>query len=292
MASKELFEQIISSYTNDEIIHICQNLNKAYNVYDSEEIRWRKIAYCLFKTSEAEIDVLRRSILSNEFINNLFLKYYVCERVVKYYLIRKLLGLTNDIVAFEMAIGDSRIDVCRINGGSYAYEIKTEYDSFDRLSSQMNDYMKAFEKVYVVIPRSRVMDIQSFIPLECGIITYRQTENHGLIFSNFRRSKKHQCDINICLSSLSSNDLSEILKLAGLKYKGANKEDKLKTLVDYSENHSVWHHYRMMLKEKYRSNWQFIKDHFSEIIPIDIQNFFSTSINPSLLYNKTQKERS
>ena len=34
----------------------------------------------------------------------------------------------------------SRIDICRINGKLCAYEIKTEYDNYDRLSTQMNDY--------------------------------------------------------------------------------------------------------------------------------------------------------
>lgn len=290
MTYQVLFDSIITNYSSEELLHICQGLNKNYNIFDPENVRWRKIAYNFFKSSQSEINTLRATVLSNQFINDLFLKFYVCERVVKYYLIKKLLNLTNDIVAFEMAIGDSRIDVCRINGGSYAYEIKTEYDSFDRLSSQMNDYMKAFEKVYVVVPKSRAVEVRSFIPSDCGIISYRQVSDNSLVFSYYKHSEKNQCDIKTCLSSLSSNDLSELLKLTKLESKGS-KEEKLKVIVSYSEHHSIWPAYRKMLKEKYRTNWQFLIDHFEEIVPIDIQSFFSTNMSPSLLYEE-KKEHS
>ena len=290
MGYNELFASIASQYTAEELEHICKGLNKIYNIYDTEETRWAKIAYHLFRTGENEIAAIRNDILSNQFISDLFLKYYICERVVKYFLIQNLLEMDDDIVAFEMAVGESRIDVCRINGGSFAYEIKTQYDSYERLSSQMNDYMKAFEKVYVVVPRSRVKDVQPLIPTGCGIISYRQVSNNELVFSYFKRSEKNQCNISFCLSSLSSSDLSILLKLAGLKNTGS-KDEKLKALIDYSEKHSIYHYYRKLLKEKYRPNWQFLRDHFDDIIPIDIQNFFSNKINPSLLY-ETQKEHS
>ena len=79
---------------------------------------------------------------------------------------------SNHIVAFEMVIGESRIDICRINGQSYAYEIKTQYDTFDRLGTQMRDYLKTFEKVYVIVPSNRVSDVRSIFqsPVESFLI--------------------------------------------------------------------------------------------------------------------------
>lgn len=288
MNYQELFIKITSQYTREELEHICMGLNKSYNIFDPENIRWKKIAYHFYKTEEEEICTLMNTELSNRFINDLLLRFYICERVVKYYLIKKMLRLKEDIVAFEMSIGDSRIDVCRINGRSYAYEIKTQYDSFERLSGQMTDYMKAFERVYVVVPRSKVSDIQTYIPAGCGIISYRQSDNHELVFSYNRRGQKNKCDINLCISSLSSSDLSEFLKLVGLKNKGI-KNEKLKTVLSFSEHHNILPVYRRLLKEKYKTNWQFIKTHFEDILPIDVQSFFSTYIEPSLLY-ETQKE--
>ena len=288
MNYQEAFAMITSQYTREELEHICMGLNKSYNIFEPENIRWKKIAYHFFRTEEKEICTLMKTVLSNRFINDLMLKFYICERVVKYFLIKNMLRLTNDIVAFEMSIGDSRIDVCRINGGSYAYEIKTQYDSFERLSGQMTDYMKAFERVYVVIPRSKVIDIQAHIPKGCGIITYRQSAHHELVFSYYRRSNKNKCDVKLCISSLSSSDLSEFLKLAGLKNYGS-KEEKLKTILSFSEHYNILPIYRRLLKEKYKTNWQFLKEHFEQILPIDVQSFFSAYIEPSLLY-ETQKE--
>lgn len=279
----KLFSEIVSQYSAEELTQICKGLNKAYNIYDPEDVRWKKVSYYLFRTSESAIAALREVVLSNKFISDLFLEYYVCERVVKYFLIQSLLELTNDIVAFEMTVGGSRVDICRINGGSYAYEIKTEYDSFERLATQMNDYIKAFEKVYVVVPHSRELEIQPFIPAGCGIISYRQSHNKKLVFSYRRRSEKNECDVDACISSLSSNELSDFLKLLKLGDRDS-KEKKLNVILDYSAHNNIWPTYRRLLKTKYKTNWQFLKDHFDEIIPIDIQSFFSTNMDPSLLY--------
>lgn len=50
----------------------------------------------------------------------------------------------------EMPVGRSIADVVIVNGTSTAYEIKSEYDSPRRILSQTDDYLKVFDKVYVV----------------------------------------------------------------------------------------------------------------------------------------------
>ena len=50
----------------------------------------------------------------------------------------------------ELPVGRSIVDVAIFNGTSTAYEIKTEFDSNRRLVTQTPDYLKAFERVYVV----------------------------------------------------------------------------------------------------------------------------------------------
>lgn len=53
-------------------------------------------------------------------------------------------------LAMELGVASSIADVVVFNGTSTAYEIKTEYDSHRRLSTQTADYLRAFDKVYVV----------------------------------------------------------------------------------------------------------------------------------------------
>ena len=50
----------------------------------------------------------------------------------------------------ELGVGRSIVDVAIANGTSTAYEIKTEFDTSKRLKSQTSDYLKVFDKVYVV----------------------------------------------------------------------------------------------------------------------------------------------
>lgn len=50
----------------------------------------------------------------------------------------------------EFKIGNSVADILLLNGTSTVYEIKTELDYPDKLRKQIEDYQKAFSKIYLV----------------------------------------------------------------------------------------------------------------------------------------------
>ena len=54
----------------------------------------------------------------------------------------------------EIPIAQSIADFILINGKAVVYEIKTEFDNFDRLESQITAYFKAFDNVCVVTAES------------------------------------------------------------------------------------------------------------------------------------------
>ena len=280
-----MYDEIINAYEENEIIQICKYLNKEYNIYEPDEVRWRKIKYAFFKTSEQTICKLQNETFSNEFISKLLLKYYACERVVKYHFIKYLKDAIHDIVAFEMSIGDSRIDICRINGKLCAYEIKTSYDNYDRLESQMKDYFCAFEKVYIIVPIQNVDVVKAYVPSQCGIITYRLDKNDNMVFAYKRSAQENKCDIGFCLNSLSANDLIKILKLLNIKpFK--TKNENLKLLLSISKDKNIWSIYKLFLKNKYKEQWNYLRNNFEKILPIDCQSFFASKMNPDLLYEK------
>lgn len=280
---KSFLTQFASEYSKKELISICKQLNKKYNIYDTEEVRWNVISHAFYRTEGIYIEELKQTVLSNKLINDLLLNYYPCERVIKYYLIEHLMHYKDDIVAFEMSVGGSRVDICRINGGLYAYEIKTEYDSYDRLQDQMSDYLKYFEKVYVVVPKRNADLVCAYIPKECGIITYRFSNSNCIVFDYHRKSIKHKCDIDLCLRNLSSQDLSVLLKISGNQDK-QDKQSKINFIIQNMTNTKKELLYKKVLKTKYYDNWMFIVDNFAEILPIDVQSFFSSTMNPSILY--------
>lgn len=279
-----MYDDVLKDYSDDEIKQICKHLNRDYNIYDPDVVRWNKIRPLLYKTNSRLIDKLHKESFSNEFTNYLLLKYYACERVIKYYFIKKICNAKNDIVAFEMSIGDSRVDICRANGKLCAYEIKTEYDNYKRIGTQMRDYSRAFEYVFVIVPNKNKFSVKKVIPENCGIIVYRNDNEKGLVFSYSRSAKKNKCDISFCLENLSNNDLKSIVKrLNEVPYK--SRKDNLNLLNTIAKEKNIWSVYKAFIKNKYKRQWYYLKDNMDRILPIDCQSFFSASVNPSVLYD-------
>ena len=63
----------------------------------------------------------------------------------------------------EFKVAGSIADTVIINGTSTVYEIKTELDSPDKLEKQIQDYKKAFAKIYLVTHHSLVYKYLSLI---------------------------------------------------------------------------------------------------------------------------------
>lgn len=70
----------------------------------------------------------------------------------------------------ELPVGGSIVDVAVFNGTSTAYEIKTELDSDKRLASQAPDYLKAFDRVFVVTHPSLVARYMAAVESQVGVL--------------------------------------------------------------------------------------------------------------------------
>ncbi|AQR68242.1 hypothetical protein BZG29_07625 [Janthinobacterium sp. LM6] len=70
----------------------------------------------------------------------------------------------------ELGVGSSIVDVAIANGTSTAYEIKTEFDSSKRLKSQTADYLRVFDKVYVVTHPNHVERYERELDPKVGLI--------------------------------------------------------------------------------------------------------------------------
>lgn len=71
-------------------------------------------------------------------------------QIVKEYLLAYKATETTKIFG-EFRTGNSKIDLLLVNGVSKAFEIKTELDSPERLTTQLSDYQKFFEEIYLVV---------------------------------------------------------------------------------------------------------------------------------------------
>lgn len=70
----------------------------------------------------------------------------------------------------EFRAGASIADAVVFNGTSTVYEIKTELDGFQRLASQLRDYLLVFDRVFVVTHEEGLDAALSIVPDEVGVI--------------------------------------------------------------------------------------------------------------------------
>jgi hypothetical protein len=99
---------------------------------------------------------------------------YRCEYVYKNAIASEILigrhSLQTSGLLTEVQAGASKADLVLINGETVAYEIKTELDSLDRLSSQLASYQTAFDRVYVVSHERYLDRIAERLPRTVGLL--------------------------------------------------------------------------------------------------------------------------
>ncbi len=123
----------------------------------------------LYKNLLATIDSSFFSTIKDnnihEIYNQIILNYYPNEICIKSCFIKQvLMNEKKQVTIFELPVGSSRADLCKINGESIAYEIKTDLDNFSRLKKQIGDYYKIFEKVFIICSATNVDKILKLIP--------------------------------------------------------------------------------------------------------------------------------
>ena len=94
-----------------------------------------------------------------DFFYTLLSSHYRSEYIYKNAIATKLYlighSLHNSLLTDELRSGNSRADVVILNGTSTVYEIKSAFDSFDRLESQLADYRRVFDRIVVVTTKDR-----------------------------------------------------------------------------------------------------------------------------------------
>lgn len=112
----------------------------------------------------------------------------------------------------EIPIAKSKADFVLINGKAVVYEIKTELDNLERLSSQIEDYYKAFDHVAVVTFEKNLLQLQKVldsIDKPVGIYVLRKNGKLGTI----HKPQRYIEDLNkeIIFKLLRKNEYENII---------------------------------------------------------------------------------
>ena len=134
-------------------------------------------------------------IFKNEFLNSWLIKE---------------LGETNSQIFSEFRVGNSIADLAMFNGCSKIFEIKTELDSDSRLTLQLQNYEKAFNQIFLVIPKSK-LNIYEKQEASIGLITYDRTSVNT--FSLHRNAQANfEIEPSTIMSILHTNEYKSIIK--------------------------------------------------------------------------------
>lgn len=207
---------------------------------------------------------------------------YFDEATVKAAFLEKVLfhAEKSATVAFEVPIGKSRIDLCKISRYSYAYEIKTEYDKFDRLKSQLPDYQAAFDFVYIVMPEKSIKLVYDSLPDEVGVYTYKKWGNSLCFKLAKRASKSPQNDPVIQLSAFSQSEINRAKK----SISDISKLLKTVSVGCAPSSQNIDKLFKSTLRNRYCHNWEFLLSYKDEILSIDYSWFFQNMTDPKEIY--------
>lgn len=218
----------------------------------------------------------------HEVYNHILTKYYPNETAIKSSFINKVLmkGKTH-VTVFELPISNSRADLCKINGESIVYEIKTELDNYSRLSKQINDYLKIFDKCFVICPKNRVESIKKYIPNDTGIYSYIITKTGRYIYRQEQDSAVNtQFNSYEQLCVLRKSELELLVP----SYSYSNKKELLQSILNSYSPLEINTLFKKSLKKRYQSQWDFLRSNHDDILEIDYQWFFKNTVKPEIIY--------
>jgi hypothetical protein len=100
----------------------------------------------------------------------------------------------------EFRVGESKADSVILNGISTCYEIKSEYDSLNRLEVQLSSYLKIFDKVNVVTTEGHLHKVERIAPEAVGIL--RLGKNDVLTPIRPAAISTEPMDVDVLMASL------------------------------------------------------------------------------------------
>lgn len=217
------------------------------------------------------------------FINELLMRCYPNESAIKASFVDGVIlkQAARAVSIFELPVGDSRADLCKVNGHSAAYEIKTDLDTFYRLEKQLSDYFDVFDYVYVITSDTRWQSLPDYVPETCGIYSYHQKRDGRYAFTLRQRSQLNRNhDSEKQLSIMPKRDL--VIE-SGF---GANlpKETLVAQCLATLDPREINTMFKSYLKRRYSSRWEYFKSVRPQIFEIDYEWFFRNNLNPSIIY--------
>jgi hypothetical protein len=203
-------------------------------------------------------------------------KKYPCEMVYKNAICRKLLVnkhmLGTASMLNEFPVGGSRADCIITNGESQVYEIKSKFDSPERLEKQLLDYSKAFRFINIVVSNELEDYYSTLVKKIMPSVGIRVLKQRGSLPSARKPAEyTSNLDIETMFMSLRKNEHMHIYeKISGKKpdfsdaemYSECLQQAKAVSAVEFSV------FFEEQLKQRKVMNADFLSTNKESLLPI------------------------
>jgi hypothetical protein len=145
------------------------------------------------------------SILSQNYQN----EYVFKNEFLNEWLISEV-GDNDSKVFSEFRVGNAVADLAMFNGKSKIFEIKTELDSDSRLSMQIENYSKAFNQIFLIVPESKLTIYQKY-DSNVGLITFDKSRSNTFILQRDAKTIT-EIDRSVLMQILHSKEYKAIVE--------------------------------------------------------------------------------
>jgi hypothetical protein len=203
-------------------------------------------------------------------LNDALISLHRGEQIHKYRLFQMHIG-KKLVAAFEVKINNSRLDFLAIGSTTTSYEIKSEIDNLAKLTKQVSDYQLAFEYNYLIVDKSHSQNAFKLIPESFGLWSFENGKYNKIRNASLNR----HIDPYAQLKLLNKKELMTFFPNSGCDQE---------RIVELHSPGAINKQFKKALTERYKDRWGFLELHQKAILPIDIQFFFNTNIQPKFIY--------
>ncbi len=165
------------------------------------DLKWQNIENATY------LDYLKYiyQILENNYQN----EYVFKNSFLNEWLIKEI-GHNKTKVYNEFRVGNAVADLVMFNGNSKVFEIKTEFDSSVRLDLQLENYRKAFNQIFIIIPEKK---LSTYIKYDqnIGLITFNNNDTKKFTLQREATNNK-EVDAETIINILHTNEYKSIVK--------------------------------------------------------------------------------
>ncbi len=115
------------------------------------------------------------------------------EREIRSAVVRRLLGSgqAGELLIEELGVGAARVDLALATNRLLGFEIKSDFDTLDRLARQMHAYHCVFDTLTIVTTKTYLSQVEALLPVWWGIWVAEATENATVEVREQRPATSH-----------------------------------------------------------------------------------------------------